>query len=335
MAIAVRTSALPAEPVQVGAVSRRRPILGRIVAVVAQRAGWCNADIAATWSELGIDAALLSPSAAMRRIRAGDVVVNRLDVRRSLDGVEPGLAEIAALARAGAVVVNAPGALLATHDKLATAGRLAGAGVPHPRTVHVAAWASDVPGITPPLVLKPRFGAWGSDVMLCRTRGEVDSALTCAHSRPWFRSQGAVAQSYIPHAADLRLVVARGRLIGAIERRPARGEWRTNFTLGGSRRPIVPPTTAVSVAQAAADAVSADFVGVDLLAVPDGYVVLEINGSVDFDRLYSLPGRDAYSDLAAALELPVAHTGRSGHVLVPRGRGEWLPTTSWRTARWT
>jgi tetrahydromethanopterin:alpha-L-glutamate ligase len=314
--------------------SGRRPILGRIVALVALRAGWCNADIAAAWWELGIDASLLPPAAAIRRVRAGDVVVNRLDVRASLDGVEPGLSEVSALARSGAVVVNAPDALVAAHDKLATARRLAAAGIPHPGTVHVPPGAGDVSGVTPPLVLKPRFGSWGSDVMLCRSRDEVESALAFANGRPWFRRQGAVAQPYIPHAADLRLVVARGRLIGAIERRPARGEWRTNFSLGGSRRPVVPAADAVRVARAATDALGAEFVGVDLLAVPDGYVVLEINASVDFDRLYSLPGRDAYRDLAAALELPVPHAHRRGHVLVPRGRAEWLPATSWRSARW-
>jgi [lysine-biosynthesis-protein LysW]---L-2-aminoadipate ligase len=312
----------------------RRHLLGRIVAVVALRAGWCNADMVAAWRDLGIDADLVGPATALRRVGPGDVVVNRLDVRGSLDGVEPGLDVVLALERSGARIVNPPHALVAAHDKLATAGRLAAGCIPHPRTVYVPSTASDLSDLDLPVVLKPRFGSWGRDVMLCRTSRDLGAALTYARSRSWFRRHGAIAQAFVPHAADLRLVLAGGRLVGAIERRPAHGEWRTNFSLGGSRRPVVPPPEALRTAEAAVAAVGADFVGVDLIAVPDGYVVLELNGSVDFDRLYSLPGRDAYTDAAVALGLPVAHTRHAPYGLVPRGRPGGLPVTSWREAHW-
>ena len=170
--------------------------------------------------------------------------------------------------------------------------------------------------------------------MLCRTAGEVEAGLAYAGGRPWFRCHGAIAQTYVPHTADLRIVIAAGRLVGAIERRPAQGEWRTNFSLGGSRRAVVPPPDAVDMAAAACDAIGTDLAGVDLIAVPDGYIVLEINGSVDFDRMYSLPGRDAYSDVASALHLPAPHAARASYALVPRGRPGAFPVTSWREARW-
>ena len=42
--------------------------------------------------------------------------------------------------------------------------------------------------------------------------------------------------------------------------------------------------------------------GVDLLPSPDdGYVVIELNGAIDFDDRYSLPNRDVYEDIAGAL----------------------------------
>src|SRR4249919_2453921 len=141
----------------------RRPLLGRIVAVVALRAGWCNADLAVAWRDLGIDADLVAPATALRRVAPGDVVVNRLDVRGSLDGVEPGLDVVLALERSGARIVNPPRALVATHDKLATAGCLAARGVPQPRTIHVPSTASDLSDLALPVVLKPRFGSWGRD----------------------------------------------------------------------------------------------------------------------------------------------------------------------------
>lgn len=315
-------------------VHTRRSLLRPIVALVAWRAGWCNADLTAAWRALGIDATLVTPGVAHDRLGRDDVIVNRLDVTPSLDGVEPGLDIVSGLERSGVRIVNRPCSLAATHDKLETARRLEAAHLPQPRSVHVPAGARGVAGVEPPLVLKPRFGSWGTDVMLCRTRGEVDLAVEWSSRRRWFRQQGAIAQAYVPHAADLRLVVAAGRVIGAVERRPARGDWRTNFSLGGSRRPVVPAMEAADLARAAADAVGADLVGIDLIAVPDGYLVMEINGAVDFDRLYSLPGRDAYRDAAELLRLPVVHRRVARPAPMPRGRAQWIPATRWQAAAW-
>jgi len=51
-------------------------------------------------------------------------------------------------------------------------------------------------------------------------------------------------------------------------------------------------------------------VGVDLLPI-DGerYVVLELNGAVDFDERYSLDGLDVYAEAARALGLPLDASG--------------------------
>jgi glutathione synthase/RimK-type ligase-like ATP-grasp enzyme len=68
-------------------------------------------------------------------------------------------------------------------------------------------------------------------------------------------------QAFVLHAADLRLIIAGDRLVGAIERGPAPGEWRTNFTLGGSRTPVVPPPGAVDLARAATRAAGGDLMG--------------------------------------------------------------------------
>lgn len=312
----------------------RGSLLGPIVALVAWRAGWCNARLVAAWRALGIDAVLVTPGVAHDWLGRDDVIVNRLDVAPSLDGIEPGLGIISGLERSGVRIVNRPCSLAAAHDKLETARRLESAHVPQPHSVHVPAGARGVAGVEPPLVLKPRFGSWGTDVMLCRTRGEVDLALEWSRRRRWFRRHGAIAQAYVPHAADLRVVVAAGRVIGAIERRPARGDWRTNFSLGGSRRPVVPAMEAADLARAAADAVGADLVGIDLIAAPDGYIVMEINGAVDFDRLYSLPGRDAYHEAADLLRLPVVHRRAPRRALMPRGRPHWIPATRWQAAVW-
>jgi glutathione synthase/RimK-type ligase-like ATP-grasp enzyme len=58
------------------------------------------------------------------------------------------------------------------------------------------------------------------------------------------------------------------------------------------------------VAAAAAAAVRMDLVGVDIVAVGRNvYVVIELNGAVDFDERYSLHGGDVFERAAAALGL--------------------------------
>jgi hypothetical protein len=54
----------------------------------------------------------------------------------------------------------------------------------------------------------------------------------------------------------------------------------------------------------AAAVIGADLVGVDLLPAAWGYVVLELNGAVEFDRTYDLDGANVFAAAAAVLELP-------------------------------
>ena len=60
---------------------------------------------------------------------------------------------------------------------------------------------------------------------------------------------------------------------------------------------------------AAAAAINADLVGIDLLPTGNGYTVIELNGAVDFDASYALPGSDIFRDAADALGLLPADTG--------------------------
>lgn len=268
--------------------------------------GWpqeTNLGLVEAWRDRGLPAELLSPLDALRLVGRGDVAIGRLDVVRSLDGVEPGLDTLGFIERAGVRVLNRAAALLNAHDKLLTARRLRLADVSHPTSVFVAPGATGV-SIPAPLVLKPRFGSWGWDVVRCETEADIASALQTLGARTWFKRQGALAQELLPSVGhDLRLVVAGGRIVGAVRRFPRPGEWRTNISLGGTREPVDPPDRACRLGLAAAAAIGADLVGVDLLPVDGGYVVLELNGAAEFDEGYALPRADIYVDVAVALEL--------------------------------
>jgi glutamate carboxypeptidase len=265
-----------------------------------------SAELAGAWRERGFDPELVPPLRLRASLRPGDSVLARIDVLPTLDGVEPGLLELFLLERAGVRVRNPAAMLLGAHDKLRTAYLLARARLPHPWTMQLMP-GEDVPRLVAPVVLKPRFGSWGIDVFRCDSEDELARRLEEVGTRPWFRRHGALLQELVvPRGHDLRVVVAGGTTVGAVKRVAAPGEWRTNISLGGSRSPCVPSATASALAEAAAAAVGADLVGVDLLPTDDGYVIVELNAAVEFNTAYSLPGRDVYTDSAVALGLPAS-----------------------------
>jgi RimK family alpha-L-glutamate ligase len=264
---------------------------------------------------------VLTPAQAVSRLGAGDAALGRLDVLATLDGIEPGLWALDRLAACGVRVLNPRRALVAAHDKLATAGALFAARVSHPYTVHVAPWLP-LPELEPPIVLKPRFGSWGQDVIRCDDPDAIGRALDELHTRPWFEATGAIAQKLVaPRGYDLRIVVARGRVVGAIRRHTAPGEWRTNVALGARREPIAPPPDACAIAIAAANAAGGDLVGVDLLPADVGtWVVLEVNGAVDFTSAYSVDDEvfaAASSALAVGVEPAPAFSAQPSGLDVP------------------
>lgn len=294
-----------------------------LLAFVAQRGTPTNLALAAA-APAWVDARILSPERAAAVLSTRDAAVGRLDVADSLDGVEDGLWALGTLAARGVRVVNRAGALLAVHDKLLTARVLGREGLPHPwtRMLHPggpAPWSG-------PVVVKPRFGSWGVDVTLCDNEVAFRRHLHALELRPWFQRHGALVQELVePAGYDLRIVVAAGVPVGAITRVAAKGEWRTNVSLGGTRVRVEPSPEALALAVGAAAAAGTELVGVDLL--PDGaggWTVLELNGAVDFTAEYRIdrdPFVAAVSELAravraseptSAVAAPIAATGAEG-----------------------
>jgi glutathione synthase/RimK-type ligase-like ATP-grasp enzyme len=294
-------------------------------AVVAHRHSATNEALVAAARAWGLESELVDPHQALSLLEPGDVALGRLDIRPELDGIERGTGELERLADSGVDVRNPPSALVVAHDKLLTARTLRLAGLPHPHTTLIS---PVLPAAVPelPVVLKPRFGSWGRDVERCTTAEELDAALVRLQRKPWFREHGALAQELVePRGSglgasaaeppmpgrktaaagdgrswDLRLVVAGGRIVGAACRIARNGEWRTNVALGAQIEAVEPPPVARALALSAARAARADLVGVDLLPTRNGFVVVELNGAVDFRPAYA-PGRDPFSDAVAAL----------------------------------
>jgi glutathione synthase/RimK-type ligase-like ATP-grasp enzyme len=164
------------------------------------------------------------------------------------------------------------------------------------------------------VVVKPRFGSWGSQVHRCDDPETYLETLALINEESWFQRHGALVQELVPpQGYDLRVLVAAGRVVGAVHRIAAAGEWRTNVNLGAVRRAVDdPPRDAAELALAAAQATGAALVGVDLLPTPDrGWVVVELNGAVEFTSEYS-EWFDVFAETALMLE---------GEVLERRTRG--------------
>ena len=244
----------------------------------------------------------MTPRRALEVLRPGDAALGRLDVLPTLDGMDDGLWALGALAARGVHVLNDPAALLAAHDKLLTARVLRRRGVSHPATIHVRQRRA-VPQPLHPVVLKPRYGSWGREVYRCDDFSSLAEALARVRTHGWYLRHGAIVQELVtPQGYDLRILVAAGKIVGAVYRVAPEGEWRTNVALGGVRRPVLdPPRAAAALALAAARSIGAALVGVDLL--PDGFggwVVVELNGAVEFTAEYA-PWGDVFAETAVAL----------------------------------
>src|SRR5262249_33814709 len=75
------------------------------------------------------------PARATSLLRLGedDLVIGRVDVLATLDGIEPGLPRMRQFERQGVQLLNSPSALCAAHDKLTTALLLGRGGGCEPR----------------------------------------------------------------------------------------------------------------------------------------------------------------------------------------------------------
>jgi tetrahydromethanopterin:alpha-L-glutamate ligase len=164
-------------------------------------------------------------------------------------------------------VVNAPDAIATCASKVATTALLIRAGLPSPATgflrtrrqaeVFIARHGGRA-------VFKPVYGYDGNGIRLVGRADDLEEP-------PYY------LQEYVPNDEDYRVFVIGDRAVGAIRRTSA--HLTHNIHQGGRGEAVAVTPEMARLAVAAARAVGADYAGVDLLPVPGGFTVLEVNGT--------------------------------------------------------
>jgi ribosomal protein S6--L-glutamate ligase len=180
------------------------------------------------------------------------------------------------LETAGRMVINPPRAIECAVDKFLTTARLAGAGLPTPRTATCQTIDDALTAFNQlggDVVLKPIFGSEGRGITRLQDPALAERAFRL------LVPLGSVVylQEFVPHDGwDVRLLVIGKRVLAM--RRANRLDWRTNISRGAIAEAIEPSDEWIELARRAADVVGAPLAGVDLLVGRDGQTyVIEVN----------------------------------------------------------
>ena len=206
-----------------------------------------------------------------------DAIIPRIGASRTFYGT----AVVRQFEVMGVFATNESQAISRSRDKLRCLQILAKEGIGLPVTGFAHA-TQDIDGLIEtvggaPLVIKLLEGTQGIGVVLAETYQAAKSVIEA------FRGLDAniLVQEYIKEAqgADLRCFVIGGKVIAAMKRQGADGEFRSNLHRGGKAAKIKLTPEEISTAIRAAKAMGLRVAGVDLLRSHHGPVVMEVNSS--------------------------------------------------------
>ncbi|MGC9505796.1 30S ribosomal protein S6--L-glutamate ligase [Baaleninema sp.] len=204
----------------------------------------------------------------------------------------------------GVFTANESQAISRSRDKLRCLQILAreGIGLPVTGFIHSTQDIEGAIGIVggAPLVIKLLEGTQGIGVVLAETHQAAQSVIEA------FRGLDAniLVQEFIKEAkgADLRCFVVNDKVIAAMKRQGAPGEFRSNIHRGGKAEKIKLTPEERSTAVRAAKAMGLKIAGVDLLRANHGPVVMEVNSSPGLEGIESATGVDVAGKIIEFLE---------------------------------
>ncbi|MBK8977715.1 MAG: 30S ribosomal protein S6--L-glutamate ligase [Planctomycetes bacterium] len=200
--------------------------------------------------------------------------------------------------------LNSSLAISRSRDKLRSLQILASKGIGLPVT-GFAHSTKDIDGLIglvggAPLVVKLLEGTQGIGVVLCENRKAAESVIEA------FRGLDAniLVQEFIREAdgADLRALVVGDKVVAAMRRRSAPGEFRANLHRGGTAEAVKLTPEERSTAVRSAKALGLGVAGVDMLRSNHGPVVIEVNSSPGLEGIEAASGVDVAGKIIEFIE---------------------------------
>ena len=215
-----------------------------------------------------------------------------------------GAAVVRQFEMADVFTLNSSDGINRSRDKLRSLQILSRAGVGMP-TTSFAHSIQDIDGLLDvvggaPVVVKLLEGTQGIGVVLAETKKAAESVIGA------FRQLDAniLVQQFIKEAggADIRAFVVGGKVIAAMKRQGAPGEFRSNLHRGGSAEIIKLTPSERSTAVRAAKSLGLSVAGVDLLQSSEGPMVLEVNSSPGLEGIEGASGVDIAEQIIEYIE---------------------------------
>lgn len=215
-----------------------------------------------------------------------------------------GLAVLRQFEMMGVYPLNESVAIGRSRDKLRSLQLLArdGIGLPVTTFAHDPKQTTEVLAVTggSPLVIKLLEGTQGIGVVL------VDSDRSAKSVIEAFRGAGVniLVQEFIKEAggSDIRALVVGGKVVAAMQRTGAKGDFRSNLHQGGTAQAVKISPEERSTAVRAAKSMGLNVCGVDMLRSNHGPVVMEVNSSPGLEGVEKATGIDVAGKIIETLE---------------------------------
>ena len=159
----------------------------------------------------------------------------------------------------------------------------------------------------PPVVVKLLQGTQGIGVVLAETEQAASSVIDAFHGL----DENILIQKFIKEAkgADIRAFVVGRRVVAAMRRQAAGGEFRSNLHRGGTSAAFKLPAEYRKTALTAARALGLRVAGVDLLESADGPMVMEVNSSPGLEGISKATGTDVAAEVVQLMEKEASPSG--------------------------
>ena len=146
-----------------------------------------------------------------------------------------------------------------------------------------------------PVIIKLLEGTQGLGVVLAETMKAAQSVVEAFHGL----KARIIVQEYIKEAkgADIRAFVVNGKVVGAMKRQGAEGEFRSNLHRGGVATVIKLSRAEKLAALNAAKALGLDVAGVDMLQSLRGPLILEVNSSPGLEGIEGATGVNVAAEI--------------------------------------